>query len=53
MSKELAIYNREQVEIVSSGQIDIELRRSTQNPSIGIEFFIIDDEKFQDEFEEG
>ena len=52
MSKELAIYNREQVEIVSSGQIDIELRRSTQNPSIGIEFFIIDDEKFQDEFEE-
>lgn len=52
MSKELAICNREQVAIASSGQMDIELRRSTQNPSIGIEFFIVDDENFQDEFEE-
>ena len=52
MSKELAIYNREEVAIVSSGQMDIELRRSTHNPSIGIEFFIVDDENFQDEFEE-
>ena len=32
--------------------MDIELRRSTQSPSIGIEFFIVDDEIFQDEFEE-
>lgn len=52
MSKELAIYNHEQVAISSSGQMDIELRRSTQNPSIGIEFFIVDDENFQDEFED-
>lgn len=52
MSRELAIYNREQVAIMSSGQMDIELRRSTQNPSIGIEFFIVDDESFQDEFED-
>lgn len=52
MSNELAIYNREQVAIASSGQIDIELRRKTQNPSIGIEFFIVDDEHFQDEFED-
>lgn len=51
MSYELAIYNREQVAIASSGQMDIELRRKTQNPSIGIEFFIVDDEHFQDEFE--
>ena len=52
MSNELAIYNREQVAIASSGQMDIELRRKTQNPSIGIEFFIVDDEHFQDEFED-
>lgn len=52
MSNELAIYNREQVAIASSGKMDIELRRKTQNPSIGIEFFIVDDERFQDEFED-
>lgn len=52
MSYELVIYNREQVAIVSSGKMDIDLRRSTQNPSIGIEFFVVDDEHFQDEFEE-
>ena len=52
MSNELVIYNREQVAIVSSGQMDIELRRKTQNPSIGIEFFMVDDEHFQNEFED-
>ena len=52
MSNELAIYNREQVVMASSGQVDIELRRETQNPSIGIEFFIVDDERFQDKFED-
>ena len=52
MSNELAIYNREQVAIVSSGKMDVDLRRSTHCPSIGIEFFIIDDEHFQDEFED-
>ncbi|MDU1028769.1 MAG: hypothetical protein E7A50_04675 [Clostridiales bacterium] len=52
MSNELAIYNREQVAIVSSGMMDVGLRRSTHCPSIGIEFFIIDDEHFQDKFED-
>ena len=52
MSNELDIYNREQVAIVSSGQMDVDLRRSTHCPSIGIEFFIVDDEHFQDEFED-
>lgn len=52
MSNDLAVYNHEQISILSSGQIDIDLRRSTQNPSIGIEFFIVDDENFQDEFED-
>lgn len=52
MSNELAIYNREQVAIESSGMMDVDLRRRTYCPSIGIEFFIIDDEHFQDEFED-
>lgn len=52
MSSDLTIYNREQVAIVSSGKLDVDLRRSTFSPSIGIDFFIIDDEHFQDEFED-
>ena len=51
MSNEFEIYNREQVAIASSGKMDIELRRRTYRPSIGIEFFIIDDEHFQNQFE--
>lgn len=52
ISKELTIYNQHHLEILSSGQMDIKLRRSTVNPSIGINFFVIDDEHFQDNFEE-
>lgn len=52
ISTELDIYNREHIAIESSGQMDINLRRCTQNPSIGIEFFIVDDERFQEKFEE-
>lgn len=51
MSKDLTIYNHEQISIISSGKMDITLRRSTHCPSIGIEFFIIDDEHFQNKFE--
>lgn len=36
MSNELVIYNREQVAIISSGKMDIDLRRSTYCPSIAI-----------------
>ena len=52
MSNDLAIFNQEHLSIWSSGEMDINLRRSTQNPSIGIQFFIVDDEHFQDEFED-
>ena len=52
MSNELIVYHREQLAIMSSGQMDIELRRNTQNPSLGIEFFVIDDEHFQDSFQD-
>lgn len=52
MSIELAVYHRDQIAIVSSGNMDVDLRRSTVCPSIGIEFFVVDDERFQDEFED-
>ncbi|WP_417028168.1 hypothetical protein [Baileyella intestinalis] len=44
ISNELEIYNREQVAIASSGMLDVDLRKSTNSPSIGIEFFTVDDE---------
>lgn len=49
---DLATYNREQVAVTSSGELDISLRRSTYCPSIGIAFFSIDDESFQDKFDD-
>lgn len=51
MSNDIAIYNRELISIESSGQMDVSLRKSTFSPSIGIDFFIVDDEHFRDEFE--
>ena len=52
VSSEIAIYQQNKLEVFSSGQMDIELRRSTCDPSIGIEYFIVDDERFQDKFED-
>lgn len=52
VSTDIQIYNSKHLEIHSSGDMDIKLRRSTQNPSIGIEFFQVDDEHFQNEFED-
>ena len=52
VSSEIAIYQQNKLEVFSSGQLDIELRRSTCDPSIGIEYFIVDDERFQDKFED-
>lgn len=52
MSKEIVSYDHEQLEIESSGNMDIHLRRSTCCPSIGIDFFCIDDERFQDGFKD-
>ena len=50
ISNELETYNREQVAIASSGMLDVDLRKSTNTPSIGIEFFTVDDEQFQNKF---
>ena len=51
MSRKKAFKNYKP-ESTKSGQMDIELRRSTCDPSIGIEYFIVDDERFQDKFED-
>lgn len=47
MSRDLELYNREKLQILSSGEVDVNLRRSTISPSIGIDFFVNDDENFQ------
>ena len=52
MSNDIALYQKQDMKIESSGQMDITLRRSTLEPSIGIEFFEVDDERFQETFEE-
>lgn len=52
MSNDIGLYQRQHMQIESSGQMDIALRRSTASPSIGIEFFEVDDECFQEAFEE-
>ena len=51
MASDLAVYKQNDIDILSSGQMDLNLRKST-NPSLGIGFFIVDDGRFQDEFEE-
>lgn len=51
MSNDINLYQKQNLKIESSGQMDIILRRSTA-PSIGIEFFEVDDEGFQEAFEE-
>lgn len=51
IAQTLSVINREKENVFSLGEIDLELRRSTQNPTIGIDFFKVDDEHFQDEFE--
>ena len=52
ISNDLDSYAHKQIAIESSGRMDLNLRRSTCCPSIGIDFFIVDDEHFQDEFED-
>lgn len=52
MSNDIALYQDKHIDVYSSGQMDITLRRSTSMPSIGIDFFIVDDEHFQEAFEE-
>lgn len=50
IESEFKIYTHENVKIISSGNIDVDLRRKTCYPSIGVDFFIIDDENFKIKF---
>lgn len=52
ITNELERYNREKLEISTSGEVDVNLRKSTISPSIGIDFFVNDDENFQNKFKD-
>lgn len=46
----IVVYRNEKINSLSLGDMDIELKKSTHNPSIGIDFFIIDDSEFKENF---
>lgn len=48
----LTEYRTKGMRILSAGELDLQLRKQTANPSIGIEFFEIDDDAFHKVFEE-
>ena len=52
ITNELERYNREKLEISTSGEVDVNLRKSTISPSIGIDFFVNDDENFQNKIKD-
>jgi hypothetical protein len=52
VNNELTIYNKRTISIESADQLDIRIRKQTNNPRIGIEFFSIDDDNFKELFEE-
>ena len=47
----LAIFNERQIKVFSANAKDIELKRKTNNPKIGIDFFEIDDDAFREAFD--
>lgn len=51
MSSEIDTYTRKKLDIKSSGDMDLSLKKKTMNPSIGIDFFVIDDDIFRGEFD--
>lgn len=50
LTEEIDLFEQSYIKVMSSGQIDIELKEKTKNPSIGIDFFCIDEEIFQNQF---
>lgn len=52
IGNELLEYNEKQIKVYSANDKDLELKRKTINPRIGIDFFEIDDEDFQSVFSE-
>lgn len=49
---EIELYKSKSIAIESAGQLDVRIRKQTNNPRIGIEFFDIDDDNFKELFEE-
>ncbi len=47
---EIEQFHNFNMNICPDGEMDAELRRNTANPSIGVDFFKVDDEDFQEEF---
>lgn len=52
MNLSLAEFSTRQVKVFSANEKDIELKRKTINPQIGIDFFEIDDDSFKFSFSE-
>lgn len=47
---ELKLYRSSEVKIHSADEMDLILRQSTDQPKIGVDFFVIDDDDFQEAF---
>ena len=50
VNTEITLYKNKSISIESEDQLDIRIKKQTNNPRIGIEFFVIDDAKFKEAF---
>ena len=50
ISSQMAVYTAKQMAIYSTDALDLQLKRQTVNPKIGIDFFDIDDDEFINKF---
>lgn len=52
LTNQLEVFLKEDINVFSAGQIDLRLKQNTSNPSIGLEYFKVDDFKFKEDFKE-
>ena len=52
ISNQMVVYSEKHMDICSTDDIDLQLKRQTVNPKIGIDFFDIDDDEFINVFSE-
>lgn len=52
ISNQMRIYSENSMSVYSTDELDIQLKRKTVNPKIGIDFFDIDDDDFINKFNE-
>lgn len=50
IASEMELFNQKSIKIYTSGHMDLDLKKKTENPSIGIEFFMVDDDDFKTRF---